>query len=52
VSEQEINPLIGEAFWRAIITGELLKEKASLQPLTAEEALIFDRAITVARGIK
>lgn len=52
MSEQEINPAIGEAFWRAIIVGELLKEKGSLQPLTVEETLIFDRAITVVRGIK
>ena len=52
MSEQEINPAIGEAFWRAVFTGELLKEKASLQPLTTEQELIFDRAITVVRGIK
>ena len=52
MSEQEINPAIGEAFWRAIFTAELLKEKASLQPLTVEQELIFDRAITVLRGRK
>ncbi len=52
MSEQEINPAIGEAFWRAIFVGELLKEKASLQPLSNEEEIIFDRAITVLRGIK
>jgi hypothetical protein len=52
VSEQEINPAIGEAFWRAIIVGELLKEKASLKPLSIEEELVFDRAITVVRGRK
>ncbi len=52
MSEQEINPAIGEAFWRAVFVAELLKEKASLQPLTNEEELIFDRAITVLRGRK
>ncbi len=51
MSEQEINPLIGEAFWRAIITGELLKEKQNLK-LSESEAWVFERAVTVVRGIK
>ena len=51
MSEQEINPLIGEAFWRAIITGELLKEKHNLN-LSESESQVFDRAISVVRGRK
>lgn len=51
MSEQEINSIMGEAFWRAIFTAELIKEKAS-QPLTEQEELIFNRAINVLRGRK
>jgi hypothetical protein len=51
VSEQDINPAIGEAFWRAIIVAELLAEKGKLQ-LGEEGNLAFERAITVVRGRK
>jgi hypothetical protein len=51
VSEQEINPAIGEAFWRAIIVAELLKEKNNLK-LSDTEAKAFDLAVTVVRGRK
>jgi hypothetical protein len=51
VSEQEINPAIGEAFWRAIIVAELLVEKNKIK-LSDEGNLAFERAITVVRGRK
>ena len=51
MSEQEINPAIGEAFWRAIIVAELLAEKNNLK-LGDEGTFAFERAITVVRGRK
>ncbi len=51
MSEQEINPAIGEAFWRAIIVAELLKVKNNLT-LSDIEARTFDLAVTVVRGKK
>ncbi len=51
MSEQEINPAIGEAFWRAIIVAELLKEQQNLK-LADSEAWVYERAITVVRGRK
>lgn len=51
MSEQDINPAIGEAFWRAIIVAELLAEKNKIN-LTEEGNLAFERAITVVRGRK
>lgn len=51
MSEQDINPAIGEAFWRAIIVGELLAERANLK-LSEEGLAAFEKAINVVRGRK
>lgn len=51
MSEQEINPAIGEAFWRAIIVAELITEQKNLK-LGEEGTFAYERAITVVRGRK
>lgn len=47
---QQLNNPIAESYWRALLVRELENEKASLQLLSNNDSLIFDRAITVVKG--